>query len=59
MVDNAGEDQRAADVEQGDPSRPFEGVRFAVGGAKRHEAGHIEGARKVPFSHHPASSPDV
>ena len=44
MVDDAGEDQRTANIEGGDSGRPLEGVGFPVGGAQGHDAGDVEGA---------------
>ena len=44
MVDNAGKNQRTADVKGGDPGCPLKRMRFSVGCAERHEAGNVEGA---------------
>ena len=33
VIDDAGEEQRAADIERRHPGRPFQRMGFAVGGA--------------------------
>ena len=43
MVNDTSEEQRAADIKRSDPCRPFERVRFPIGGAQCHNTWNIEG----------------
>ena len=44
VINDARQDQRAADIERRDSRGPFQRVGFPVGRAERHNAGNIEGA---------------
>ena len=42
VIDDAGEEHRAADIERRRPGRPFQRMGSAAGGAQGHDAGDIE-----------------